>query len=58
MFLLFLDSRTSGQLRECSCSQENASIVDWISGKVACMGVPIARLLFLLVTRLECDMMH
>ena len=30
-------------------------IVDWIRCKVACTSVPIARLLFMLVTRLQCD---
>ena len=34
-----------------SCSQEIA----YIRGKVACINVPIARLLFMLVTRLVCD---
>ena len=29
--------------------------VDWISGKVACTGLLIARLVFMLVTRLVCD---
>ena len=29
--------------------------VDWIRGKVACTSVSIARLLFMLVTRLVCD---
>ena len=30
-------------------------IVDWIRGKVACTSIPIARLLFMLMTRLMCD---
>ena len=37
-----------------SCIQKIPT-VDWIRGKVACTSVPIARLLFMLVTRLVCD---
>ena len=54
MFLLFLDGSTRGSYGG-AVAVKKMSIVDWIRGKVVCTSVPIVRLLFMLVTRLECD---
>ena len=43
------------QLQRHAVAVKKMPIVDWIRGKVACMSVPIARLLFMVVTRLMCD---
>ena len=43
------------QLRRRTVAVKKMPTVDWISGKVACTSVPIARLVFMLVTRLMCD---
>ena len=54
MFLLFLDGSTHGSYGG-GVAVKKMPIVDWIRGKVACTSVLIARLLLMLVARLECD---
>ena len=53
-FLLFLDDSTCGSYGG-AVAVKKMPIVDWIRCKVACTSVPIARLLFMLMTRLQCD---
>ena len=53
-FLLFLDSSTHGSYGG-AVAVKKMPTVHWIRGKVACTSVLIARLLFMLMTRLECD---